>query len=355
MSMDREALEGEVLGRVMMVRADASRAMGTGHVMRCLALCQAWSDLGGRAVFHTAPTGSRLEELLRREGVEISYAEHSAGDEDDASELMAKAQNADSSWIVQDGYHLRVDYQRRLKGSGLPLLAIDDLAEERRHSADIVLNQNMYASAEDYRPSGPETRLLLGPNYALLRRDFWRFRGRERRTGEVEHVLISFGGSDPRDLTGMALRALADVEGSPEVRAMVGPLNSRADELRSQAERTALDAEVLVGVQSMAEMLDWADLVVAAAGSSVYEFAFMGVPALMVQVADNQRLGAAAMAAKGLAVNLGWHEDITIEGLRNAMTRAIGDYEARRSMARAGQSVVDSLGAFRTVAAMMSR
>ena len=355
-SMDGDfgALRSEVSGKTLMVRADAGPVMGTGHVMRCIAISQAWSDLGGSVVFHTAPMDRRLEDLLREAGFEISHADNSDGDESDASEFMTKARNAGAFWIVQDGYHLKVDYQRLLKNEGLTLLAMDDLAEEQQHVADIVLNQNIYASAEDYRSLSPGTRLLLGPTYALLRRDFWRFRDRKRRTGDVEHVLISFGGSDPRNLTGKSLSALAGVRGSIEVRAVVGPLNQRADELSLQAEKMEVDADIMVGVRSMAEMLDWADLVVAAAGSSVYEFAFMGVPALVVQVADNQRRGAPILEEEGLAVNLGWCEDLTMEGMRNALNGLIEDDEARRRMTNAGQNKVDALGAFRTISTMMS-
>jgi UDP-2,4-diacetamido-2,4,6-trideoxy-beta-L-altropyranose hydrolase len=347
-----DALAEWALGRTLVIRADADPLTGTGHVMRCIALAQAWNMLGGTVILHTAPIPTRLEDFLRRVGCTISIAQHHNGDSADASELTAIAREADATWIVQDGYHLRSEYQTRIKAAGFRLLAIDDLAEEPSYGADIVLNQNIYASAHDYRDSGRESRLLLGPEYVLLREDFWRWRGREKHVDEMKHALITFGGSDPRNMTGMAMQAMADVEGDFMLRVIVGPSNPRLEEIRAQAQDCSLETHVLNDVQSMAEILDWADIAVSAAGSATYEFAFMGVPALIVQTADNQRRGAPILSQRGIAVDLGWHSEITRERVAAAIREMIADNAGRTRMARLGQAAVDGMGVLRAISCM---
>jgi len=341
-----------IVGQTLVIRADADPVTGTGHVMRCVALAQAWNRLGGSVIFHTAPLAPMLEEILRRSGCRVSKALHFAGDSADASGLITKARDAKAVWVVQDGYHLHSDYQSRIKEAGLRLLVIDDFADEPSYSADIVLNQNVYARAQNYQALGKDSRLLPGLDHVLLRQDFWTWQGKKKRVDEMRRALITFGGSDPRNMTGTALQAMADIESDFELKVVVGPSNPRLDELRTQVREGNLEAEVLSNVQSMSEMLDWADLAVSAAGSTAYEFAFMGVPALLVQVADNQRRGAPLLAERGMAVDLGWHEDLTPQRMAASIREMMADKDRRTKMARLGQAAVDGKGVARALTCM---
>jgi spore coat polysaccharide biosynthesis predicted glycosyltransferase SpsG len=130
--------------KCLVIRVDASTQMGTGHLMRCLALGQAWRDSGGHAIFAMAMEAPKLEMRLQAEGMEVIHLSARPGSDDDAIQTAHLARRRDASWIVADGYHFGANYQRTIKEAGLRLLFIDDDGQAE-HSADIVLNQNLHA------------------------------------------------------------------------------------------------------------------------------------------------------------------------------------------------------------------
>ncbi len=163
------------------VRADASVAMGTGHVMRCLALAQAWQDAGGDVVFAMAETGAAIQKRLQSEGLSIFPGESAPGSIEDAKEVVELARKQGARWIVVDGYQFGERYQRDLEQAGLKVLFVDDSGHATGYVADVVLNQNAHACAELYESRHAHTRLLLGPRHALLRREFRAVRDFQRR------------------------------------------------------------------------------------------------------------------------------------------------------------------------------
>ena len=163
--------------QTLLIRADASTRIGTGHVMRCLALAQAWEDSGRRAAFAMGMDAPALEDRLRSDGMEVVHLSAEPGSLEDAEMTADIAQKMGAGWAVVDGYHFGSDYQRIIKESGLRLLFIDDNGHADHYYADIVLNQNLHANEELYRKREPYTKLLFGTEYVLLRREVWPWRG----------------------------------------------------------------------------------------------------------------------------------------------------------------------------------
>ena len=120
--------------------------MGTGHVMRCLALAQGWQKAGGAAVFAQAESTPALENRLRREGFEFLRMRVQPGSPEDASQTVALALSRRVSWVVADGYAFGADWQKQVKSAGSPLLLLDDYGHAEHYYADWVLNQNCYAN-----------------------------------------------------------------------------------------------------------------------------------------------------------------------------------------------------------------
>src|ERR1022692_1556760 len=126
---------------VLLIRADASVAIGTGHVMRCLALAQAWQDAGGPVTFVMAESTPAIEERLRSEGVGLIRIEGVPGSDFDSEQLLAVARTRGPSWVVVDGYEFGEGYQRALKNGRLKVVLIDDNGRSGTYAADVVLNQ----------------------------------------------------------------------------------------------------------------------------------------------------------------------------------------------------------------------
>ena len=150
----------------LLIRADASTRMGTGHVMRCMALGQAWREAGGAVEFLTRCEGGALVDRLLAEGMIVSRLQDGA----DWPALEAAVRSAGgAAALVLDGYQFDTDYQRKARGLCRPLIAIDDTAHLPFYAADMVLNQNIDAGELRYAVE-PGTQLLLGCRWALLRK-----------------------------------------------------------------------------------------------------------------------------------------------------------------------------------------
>ncbi len=161
----------------LLIRADASPEIGTGHVMRCLALAQAWQDKGGQATVAMALAAPSIQARLEAEGLGIKRITAQVGSAEDAAQVIQIARQLQAAWVVIDGYRFTGSYQQALKDAGLGLVCIDDEATAEHYYADVILNQNLHADAGLYAKREGYTRLLLGTRYALLRREFRRWQG----------------------------------------------------------------------------------------------------------------------------------------------------------------------------------
>ncbi len=336
----------------LVIRADASPRIGTGHVMRCLALAQAWQDEGGQARFVMAGGPGALMRRLESEGASAHRLEAAPGGDEDARRTAALAQEAGAGWVVVDGYHFGAEYQAALKGAGLRLLVIDDGGHAARYHADLVLNQNLYADEALYARRGPQTRLLLGPSYALLRREFVRRRPPREVPEVARKLLVTLGGSDPDGVTLRAVAALRELgrEGLEAV-VVVGAANPRREEIASAAQG-ADGVRVLVNPAEMAGLMEWADFALAAAGSTCWELCCLGLPALLLVLAENQAPVAAACESAGAARDLGWHFCHSTGGLADAIRAARADHAFRAFAAKRGPELIDGRGAARVCAAL---
>ncbi|MGH9495154.1 MAG: PseG/SpsG family protein, partial [Candidatus Sulfotelmatobacter sp.] len=194
----------------LLVRADASVAIGTGHVMRCLALAQAWQDAGGQAVFASAKITDALRKRLAAESCDVAAISSPGGSFEDAAQTVALARENKCDWVVVDGYAFGPQYQQVLKAAGLKTLFVDDHGHAPPYSADVVLNQNLTATRELYSDREGQTRLLLGTRYCLLRREFADWREWQREISPVcRRLLVVMGGSDPENVTARVLEVLA--------------------------------------------------------------------------------------------------------------------------------------------------
>jgi UDP-2,4-diacetamido-2,4,6-trideoxy-beta-L-altropyranose hydrolase len=335
----------------LLIRADAGSQLGTGHVMRCLALAQAYRAVGGPVAFSLATATAALEARLIEEGMSVDHLAAVPGDPEDVSQTIALARKIRAGWVVTDGYQFSSHYQHSMKTAGLGLLFIDDYGHADHYFADLVLNQNLYASETTYGHREPYTRLLLGPRYALLRREFWPWRNWSRSIPSAAlRLLITLGGSDPHNTTLDVLRALQSLARTDlEVKVVLGPAYSSREALLEELKSMQGKTELLTAVTDMPGLMAWADLAISAAGSTCWELAFMGVPMITIVQADNQRLVAESLVDSGLACNAGWYTDLDKGTLAEIVERLISSPDLRSRMSRSGRAIVDGMGTQRVV------
>lgn len=340
----------------LLIRADASPQIGTGHVMRCLALAQAWQAEGGSVTLVAHDLPHNLRARLATEGVQVRESAPAIGSADDAAHALAVAGALGARHAVIDGYHFGAAYQRQLKAAGLRLLMLDDNGHAEHYAADLVLNQNIHAHEGLYARREPDTELLLGTRYALLRREFWPWRDWQREVPPTARkLLVTLGGSDPDNVTLRVIQALAQVrQDDLEVRVIVGGSNPHIASLEAGGVEAAPRVTLVRDVSDMPGLMAWADVAISAAGSTCWELAFMRLPSLLIVLAENQRQIAAHMAQAGAALNLGQGGELTPARLADALLEVLGSAEQRRALMARSADLVDGAGARRVVAALQT-
>jgi UDP-2,4-diacetamido-2,4,6-trideoxy-beta-L-altropyranose hydrolase len=359
------------------LRVDASLDIGTGHVMRCLTLADALRAAGADCRFLCREHPGNLITLIRDRGFPVSVLgavdegarilpadDHAPPDagwlgcdwRKDASQTQQALASWRPDWLVLDHYALDSRWEIELQGCYEHLLVIDDLAD-RTHQADVLLDQNLGRLAEDYRDLVPgHCRHLIGPRYALLRPEFaeWRKWSLERRQkgGPVKRLLVSLGGVDKDNVTGQLLDALYEINlpESMEITVVMGASAPWLEEVRERARRMLRDTEVVLNVNDMARRMGEADLAIGAAGSTTWERCCLGLPTIVLVLAENQKEIAQVLHAEGAAHAL-LATDAMAELVHQWSTITQRDYLDRLSRRAAG--LVDGRGGDRVRKVLM--
>ncbi len=316
--------------------------------MRCLALAQGWQAHGGVCLFALSGHCPGPETRLQEDGFAFIHLTAPPGSAAEAQELAQLALTRAAAWLVLDGYHFDHIYQSILKEAGLRLLVIDDLGEVSFYCSDLILNQNLYASASLYRARAPATQLLLGPEYALLRREFWPWR-RWRRVlpARADRLLLTLGGGDQT----AALQRLAPLAVLlPDLQVTVAGGWSQEKPMRTALQELAPTWRWAAAGEPMPALMAAADLAVTGAGGTCWELAFMELPTLLVILADNQRRNAESLHQRQAAFNLGWHADLDPQRVA-AVLGTLRESKAQRLalINQGGRRLVDGQGVMRVI------
>jgi len=340
--------------KTILIRADANNTIGTGHVMRCLALAQAWQDDGGKAIFlMAAGCSSAFEERLRKEGIDcIIITEQSIIPDDDASITADIAKKTHARWVVVDGYQFDAQYQKKLKTCNeFKVLFLDDYGHAKAYYADIILNQNVYASEKIYENREDYTKMLLGTQYVLLRREFRVRRGWVRQIPDrTRKILVTLGGADPDNITKKVLESLEKLYLEDlEIKVVVGGNFQNNKEIFDLVKQTWCKCEIVQNPINMAELMVWADIAISAGGSTCWEMAFLGLPNIINILSSDQELIATALSEKKISVKLMSSENNFKNSLIDAITGLLNSPKTYLELSKNGQNLIDGLGAERIV------
>lgn len=321
--------------------------------MRCFALAQAWTETGGQTIFATTESSPATEGYRQMIRATQETLNSPFGSLEEAHETATLAEKHGARWIVADGYEFAPGYQRALRSRGGRVLLMDDDGRYQRYETDLVLNQNVSATETLYADRDANTELLLGARFALLRDQFraWVPKPRSAEVAKVK-VLVTLGGADPDNVTQTVIAAIQSLPVDLlEATVVVGGSNPHRAKLEAAVAAGTHQIRIVCDAKNMPELMEWADLAVSAAGSTTLELAYMGVPMLLLVLADNQRAVAEGMQAAGAARNLGWapQDPVPVAIALDALSR---DTAARQNLSAAGRKLVDGRGALRVVRAL---
>jgi UDP-2,4-diacetamido-2,4,6-trideoxy-beta-L-altropyranose hydrolase len=351
-------------------RADANHNIGMGHIMRCLSIADACKSTGHKATFIIAEKDT--EDIIKKRGFDVTVLSSDYTKMDEEIGRWPQSEPPDAIFI--DSYYVTQSYLASLKEKyKSTLVYIDDL-QSFPYPVDILVNYNIYSTELEYKKLYHNSEyktpsLLLGPKYAPLRSAFRNIPSKKQKENVAE-ILISTGGSDEFHL---ALKLVHFLLKQKQIKyryhILMGALNQDKAEIKTIA---AGNTHIVLheNVSDMKTLIRSMDIVVSAAGSTLYEVCACGVPLITYVIADNQIPGAQTFGKQNLAVNVGdLREPKTIAtnttslvASRTDVCKIIFDtlekisynYEQRVNMGLRMQKTIDGRGANRIVKALKS-
>jgi UDP-2,4-diacetamido-2,4,6-trideoxy-beta-L-altropyranose hydrolase len=345
----------------IVIRTDASFQIGTGHVIRCLTLAEELRKRNVNVKFVCRAHSGHLGNMISSKGFAVTLlpvptqAIETVPEKDDYAAWLGVSKKEDAwqtisaldsqpvDWLVVDHYGLDVQWEKMLRPHVTHIMAIDGIAN-RNHDCDMLLDPNFTLSGKArWKNRVPEKcRLLVGPEYALLKPIFSEIRALNRcRKGEIRRILIAFGGVDPMNVTSLALEAVAGLQ-YPDlgIDVVVGANNPHHKEI---VEKYGRNQHVQIHHQTseMAQLMNKADISIGAGGTMMWERCFLGLPALVIVLAENQVPSAEAVNAYGAIVNLGYYEKVSEADIQHHLLILMDNPEKVKLMSQQGLNLFD--------------
>lgn len=326
--------------------------------MRCLTLADALAARGDACLFICALLTDSLAERVRASGHAVSMIEVASAEapgawdmlpldpgeqDEDARRSLAALGDEALDWLIVDHYRRDARWERQLRGKASRILAIDDLAN-RPHDCDLLLDHTLGRSPRDYEDLvPPHCRILAGARFAPIRSEFARERPgalrRRREGGEVRRILVSLGTTDVGGVTARVVEAAFGVASNCAFDIVLGAEAPSLAPLRAMAaENPAVGLHV--DSRDMAGLMAAADLAIGAAGTSSWERCCLGLPAINLILADNQRYVARMLDEAGAAMAVDG-----VEQLPGALERLLRDETRRLALVAASAAVTEGGGA----------
>ena len=321
--------------------------------MRCKTLADSLTAVGWDCGFAVGPGSTDFVPALAESSHEIFTIDCDVAQE---AEILSQRWPDGVDWLIVDHYQRDRVFETACRPWAKKIMVLDDLAD-RPHDCDLLLDQTLDRKAEDYAAlSMPDCRLLLGTSYALLRREFRAMRKSHPRsvspTKETLRVLITLGGTDPDNVTETCLDALQQCGISAEVDVIAGQGFASLDRLRERCE--SLEGFRLhVGPHNMGALMAEADLAIGAAGTTSWERCCLGLPTIMLILADNQQENAKQLSAAGAVKVIEGDNPDTAQGIAAALKELDEDRTRLHEMSAKAAALCDGQGSLRTILALL--
>ncbi|OLN24029.1 UDP-2,4-diacetamido-2,4,6-trideoxy-beta-L-altropyranose hydrolase [Domibacillus antri] len=309
----------------VIIRTDASVEIGTGHVMRCLTLANQFKKNNVNVSFVCRAFTGNLISLIKDQGFAIHVLpamtdqyhwqwikENWAKDAQETQRFIHQM-DSEVDLLIVDHYELNIKWEEAIRSSVKYIMVMDDLAN-RPHNCHILLDQNYYLDSEKrYEKLVPHSCMqLIGPNYALLREEFLILDPlKTDRDGTIKNILVFFGGTDPTGETIKALKALHYLNKKDiTVNVVLGSSNPRKECIKEFCAKMT-NVHYHSQINYMAKLMVQADLAIGAGGSTSWERCYLGLPAITIILADNQKELTEAVTSFGAMYCLGESQNVT--------------------------------------------
>jgi len=333
-------------------RADASTYIGTGHIIRCLALADELNRRGDRIYFVCRKEKEDLIELIEKRGYKVFSLPKgiNIGIDKEMTGTFLQRIPGVIDWLIVDHYDIGISWESFQRDYVRNIMVIDDLAN-RKHDADVLLDQQHNTNKLRYDNIVPSDCIkLLGTEFAIIRPQFCKVRESLRdREGDIKRIFIFMGGSDSKNLTCLALNAIKRIN-FPEISIdiVIGSLNQYHKDIERLANKIP-NTSIHYNVENMAELMAASDLAVGSGGTTTWERCCVGLPTIMLTSAENQLTIAEELSKGGYVVYVGWHRSIVENDIYEKLLFLLKNKELVKQLSLKVKRLVDGKGTMRVV------
>ena len=310
-------------------RVDSSPSIGSGHVHRSLALAEELIARGHDVAFVMTECLESHKKTIRNKGVKLNINKIDKSFklseietiQMDANLTIRSFDKNPPEWVIIDHYGLSFEWEKAVKSFPSKIMVIEDVPS-KNHLCDVLLNQNSEDLAGEYQKLLPKsTKILLGPKYALINRNFFlNNKQKIKRKGSFfNKLLIFFTGGDDKGETLKALRGIELLNNDVDVDVVIGVTNKDYDQLSilCKQKKWMLHSDI----DYMPMLMNEADLIIGACGSSSWERCLLKKASLVSLMADNQKIVADTLRRSEAVFYLGESNSLASVDYRNGLAR----------------------------------
>jgi len=349
----------------VVIRADASTEIGTGHIMRCLTLANLLRSYGCKIIFICQELSGDLCDFLEEKEFQVCRIAIDSQKNESLLQLelsqvvnIINQSKLTIDWLIVDHYKLDIKWESKIRPFVNKIMVIDDLAN-RVHDCDLLLDQNPYNNYQHrYQDLVSNSCLqLLGLDYLMLRSEFTsKSNLHKKQTAIAQNILITMGGTDSRNITCWLIEALEYVPISLSIRIVVGAGCPHTNKIKLAASKANLhEISVEQSVTNISELMLWSDLAICAGGFTTYELAFMGVPTIVISASATQLEAAIALHQLGITKFIGEFGNIPMSSIVSELSDMIFKSEKRVELSYIGKAKIDGYGVNRVVENLLKK
>ena len=361
---------------MIIFRTDASIEIGIGHVMRCLRLAKTLAkqngiecefichDHKGNSIEHIKKNGFKVTKinksnipkvLNKNEFKNLTHHKWLGNNwEEDLEQTKSALQGKKIDWLIVDHYAIDKAWEAKIRPYIKKIMVIDDLAD-RDHDCDLLLDQNLVENFKTrYQKLLPKNcKTLLGPQFALLGHEYEKMHeNHSLRSGNINRILIFFGGSDKNNFTKLTMLTLLKLDRNDLIIDVVVDFNSPCiDEIKEIAKKNP-NVFLYDRLASLARLMLNADLAIGAGGSTNWERCCLGLPSIIIICEINQKMIAEAMQSVGAAIVLSPNLELETQ-IKNSIIYFLNNSVKYLNMSKKAFSICDGKGINRVIDSLL--
>ncbi|UII30192.1 UDP-2,4-diacetamido-2,4,6-trideoxy-beta-L-altropyranose hydrolase [Fulvivirga ulvae] len=333
------------------IRADANPQIGTGHIKRCLVLADFLREEGYNVVFVTHNSSSEMVTEVNNQGFDTINQRDEASGIKDILEVINKY-GAQKRLLITDGddeEFYSSQYQQSVINSGTYLMTIT-FSNYGHFYSNIIHNQNPLSLEQEYSREGYST-LLRGTEYVILKREYLNLRSSPTQETLPYTILLSFGGADKNDLTGLVVDELRSFcKAIKKLIIVVGSLYTNLDSLKKMLSKYPIPVQLFINTSRMADLMNKADFAITSAGLSTWELSCLGIPDVVISSSEREKISAEYLSKKGYIEYVSHFDDRNLKSrIRETVSKLIDKPEHLHSLSQKCFQLVDGRGVKRVM------